>query len=202
MSLEAPTCPRPEKSYLQAKREAYQVDEEEKMCTDSEFEAYRHSVEECTRKQQAGEDLTDADLDGLLMHARPIIEFAILKQFRQAFQVAGVAVPEEEPTKRAMSCKAINIRRVPLETALAAGKQTAAQARALIDIDHDATLKQNKSTSTPVGVLTVGKGTGGSFSLSLDPVIRPGKVGIDVDLTLSLLVSAPAAGVQWRGALA
>lgn len=199
MSLAPPTCPKPDQSYLRAKREAYLEDDKEKMCTGSEFAAYRHSVEECARKKQAGEELTDADLDDLLMHARPIIEFAVLKQFKQAFQMAGAAMPEEQPTRRAMSCKAMKIQRVPLEMAVAAGKNTPAQARALIDINQDLTLKKDKSTKTPVGVLTIGAGTGGTVALALDPVLRPGRMGIDVDLTLSLLVSSAAASARWQG---
>jgi hypothetical protein len=165
------------------------------MCTESEFAAYRYSVEVCMRKKEAGE-LTDSDLDDLLMRARPIIEFAILKEFRQAFQMVGASMPDQ-PAKRSMSCKAMKIQRVPLEAAVAAGKSTSAQARALIDIDHDFTLKQDKKAKTPVGVLTVGKGTGGQFSLALDPILRPGRMGIDVDLTLSILVSSPAGGGRW-----
>mmetsp|Transcript_5281 Transcript_5281/g.7760 ORF Transcript_5281/g.7760 Transcript_5281/m.7760 type:complete len:286 (+) Transcript_5281:3-860(+) len=132
-----------------------------RMCTDEELRAYRHAVNICTKKNESNE-LTEEDMDDLINKATPILRNAVLKQFQAALEVAGVVIPKDQPTKRSLNCKSIQIKRVPLATAVAAGKK---------------------------GVITLEEGTGGSFELKINPIIRPGHMRLSVKLSVSLLVS-------------
>jgi len=175
MPKQPPSVAKPKKAYLEQQRGKHLDEAANHMCTDSEFAEYNKALKACVVKKDKGEQPSEQELDALVATATPIIRYALLQKVTQAMMLTGFNMDAEAPRKRSITCKGIHVRRIPVETVLedAKPRRGAPKSRALVNISQEAVLKTNKSTDTPLGVVTFGAGTGGQFDLK----VRPGREG-------------------------